>query len=145
MSTRTAGIDVGSTYTKAIILDDDNKIVGKGMTVTDSTFQKPPSARTNWRLNKLGYRKRRGVSCDGPAMGASHPFRDVYVTDITAQARGAPIIFPKTKTVLDVGGQTMKTSRSTMRQSALIPSQRQMRGGYRGVPRKNRALYELQD
>ena len=26
----TAGIDVGSTYTKAVILSDDNKIVGKG-------------------------------------------------------------------------------------------------------------------
>jgi predicted CoA-substrate-specific enzyme activase len=36
------------------------------------------------------------------------PFRDVYVTDLTAQSRGARHFFPNTRTVLDVGGQTMK-------------------------------------
>jgi predicted CoA-substrate-specific enzyme activase len=39
------------------------------------------------------------------------PFRDVQVTDLTAAARGAAWFFPKTHTVLDVGGQTMKASR----------------------------------
>ncbi len=39
------------------------------------------------------------------------PFRDVQVTDLTAAARGAPASFPDTRTVLDVGGQTMKASR----------------------------------
>jgi predicted CoA-substrate-specific enzyme activase len=39
------------------------------------------------------------------------PFRDVQVTDLTAAARGAAWFFPHTRTVLDVGGQTMKASR----------------------------------
>ena len=36
---------------------------------------------------------------------------DVQVTDLTAAARGAAFFFPNTRTILDVGGQTMKASR----------------------------------
>ncbi len=36
---------------------------------------------------------------------------DVKVTDLTAAARGASLLFPGTRTILDVGGQTMKASR----------------------------------
>jgi len=36
---------------------------------------------------------------------------DVHVTDLTAAARGAAHLFPGTRTILDVGGQTMKASR----------------------------------
>jgi predicted CoA-substrate-specific enzyme activase len=39
------------------------------------------------------------------------PFRDLQVTDLTATARGANFLFPATRTVLDIGGQTMKASR----------------------------------
>jgi predicted CoA-substrate-specific enzyme activase len=38
-------------------------------------------------------------------------FADVHVTDLTAAARGATLLFPRTRTVLDVGGQTMKATR----------------------------------
>ena len=38
-------------------------------------------------------------------------FRDLQVTDLTSAARGAAFFFPKTRTVLDIGGQTMKASR----------------------------------
>jgi predicted CoA-substrate-specific enzyme activase len=38
-------------------------------------------------------------------------FRDVQVTDLTAQSWGARFFFPDTRTVLDVGGQTMKALR----------------------------------
>ncbi|HJP35326.1 MAG TPA: acyl-CoA dehydratase activase, partial [Gammaproteobacteria bacterium] len=37
--------------------------------------------------------------------------KDIHVTDLTATARGAAFLFPGTRTVLDVGGQTMKCSR----------------------------------
>jgi predicted CoA-substrate-specific enzyme activase len=39
------------------------------------------------------------------------PFRDAQATDITAQARGVRFLFPGTRTLLDIGGQTMKASR----------------------------------
>jgi predicted CoA-substrate-specific enzyme activase len=39
------------------------------------------------------------------------PWSDVPVTDLTASARGARRLFPRTRTILDIGGQTMKASR----------------------------------
>jgi len=39
------------------------------------------------------------------------PYRDITVTDLTATARGSNYFFPGTRTVLDIGGQTMKASR----------------------------------
>jgi predicted CoA-substrate-specific enzyme activase len=38
-------------------------------------------------------------------------FADTQVTDLTASARCATLLFPKTRTILDVGGQTMKATR----------------------------------
>ena len=38
---------------------------------------------------------------------------DLHITDLTAAARGAARLFPGTRTILDVGGQTMKASRLT--------------------------------
>jgi predicted CoA-substrate-specific enzyme activase len=37
--------------------------------------------------------------------------RNLQVTDLTATARGAAFLFPDTRTVLDIGGQTVKASR----------------------------------
>src|SRR5690606_33637402 len=36
---------------------------------------------------------------------------DTHVTDLTAASRGAHAFFPGTRTILDVGGQTMKAIR----------------------------------
>jgi predicted CoA-substrate-specific enzyme activase len=38
-------------------------------------------------------------------------FSNVQVTDLTAAARGATLLFPATRTILDVVGQTMKATR----------------------------------
>ena len=112
MTTYTAGIDVGSTYTKAIILSDDNRIVGRGL------------VKTGFKLNEAGERvfgqalDQANVKQGDIAYIASTGYgrfqtaiRNVNVTDLTATARGARFLFPKTLTVLDVGGQTMKASR----------------------------------
>ena len=108
----TAGIDVGSTYTKAVVLSDDGLIVGRSM------------ARTGFRLTEVARRMlddavaAAGVNANDIAYVVTTgygrfqvPFRDVQVTDLTAAARGAAWFFPGTRTVLDVGGQTMKASR----------------------------------
>ena len=110
--TLTAGIDVGSTYTKAVLATADGTVVSRAM------------SRTGFRLAEVS---RRVLDEALAAAGASEsdvhyvvttgygrfqvPFRDVQVTDLTAAARGARAFFPGTHTVLDVGGQTMKASR----------------------------------
>ena len=108
----TAGIDVGSTYTKAVILDADHQIVGRAMLHTG--FRLAEAAETAFRKA----REQAGIGEDGVAYVVSTgigrhqvSFSDTQVTDLSAHARGACYFFPKTRTVLDVGGQTMKASR----------------------------------
>ena len=105
----TAGIDVGSTYTKAVILSDDNKIVGKGMITTGFKLIEAATKAYHAAIAEAGLWEKDVDYIATTGYGRYLiPFRDVYVTDLTAQARGARFFFPETRTVLDIGGQTMK-------------------------------------
>ncbi len=105
----TVGIDVGSTYTKAVIISGDNKIVGKGMITTGFKLVEAATKAYHLALGDSGLWEKDVVYIATTGYGRYLiPFRDVYVTDLTAQSRGARHLFPNTRTVLDVGGQTMK-------------------------------------
>jgi predicted CoA-substrate-specific enzyme activase len=108
----TAGIDVGSTYTKAVILGGDGKILGHIMRPTG--FKLAEVSRTTFEqcLELAGVSESDVEYIVATGMGRHQVgFKDVHVTDLTATARGSALLFPGTKTVLDVGGQTMKASR----------------------------------
>jgi (R)-2-hydroxyacyl-CoA dehydratese activating ATPase len=109
-----AGVDVGSTYTKAVVvgLEEGGPVLGRGM------------VRTGFRLAEAAAealdaaRSEAGVAPEEVAYVVSTgygrflvPFRDAQATDLTAHARGASYLFPDARTVLDVGGQTMKVTR----------------------------------
>jgi len=110
--TCTAGIDIGSTYTKAVILSADDKIVGRAMEPTG--FKLAEVAERVYdaavREAELSRDDVRYVVATGFGRHQAQ-FTDVQVTDLTAAARGATMFFPGTRTILDVGGQTMKASR----------------------------------
>jgi len=108
----TVGIDVGSTYTKALVLSEDHRIVGRVMEPTG--FQ---LAQVAERAHQTAVAEA-GVSMDDVDYVVATGFgrhqaelSDVHVTDLTAAARGAAFLYPGTRTVLDIGGQTMKASR----------------------------------
>jgi (R)-2-hydroxyacyl-CoA dehydratese activating ATPase len=107
----TAGIDVGSTYTKAVVFDGE-RILGRA------------TLRTGFRLAEAARRAYDAVLADAGLEEAAVEyviatgygrfqvgFADVHVTDLTSAARGARFLFPDTRTILDVGGQTMKATR----------------------------------
>lgn len=108
----TAGIDVGSTYTKAALMDDNGDIVAK--TIRTTGFRLDEVARKVYDecLAKVGLG---AEDCDyviATGIGRYRvDFKDLAVTDLTAGARGAAHFFPGTRSVLDIGGQTMKASR----------------------------------
>jgi predicted CoA-substrate-specific enzyme activase len=112
--TYTAGIDIGSTYTKALILSEGKEIVGRAMEptgfklaeVADNTYKKAVAA-AGLSPDVVTYVVATGIGRHQAT------FSDVQVTDLTAGARGATYFFPNTRTILDVGGQTMKASRLT--------------------------------
>lgn len=110
--THTAGIDVGSTYTKAVVLGEDGRIAGRSLVKTG--FRLPEAARAAFDIalaaagldeHDVGYTISTGYG------RFQVPFRNLQVTDLTTAARGALHCFPQTRTVLDIGGQTVKASR----------------------------------
>ncbi len=110
--TITAGIDVGSTYIKAILLDERTQILSRNIRPTG--FKLAESAQSAFQdcLKEAGLEEDDVRYVVATGIGRHQvQFKDIHVTDLTATARGAGFLFPGTRTVLDVGGQTMKASR----------------------------------
>jgi predicted CoA-substrate-specific enzyme activase len=110
--TLTAGIDVGSTYTKVIVADGPGTILGRAMEPTGFRLTEVAERTLAAALAQAGA-ARADLGCVVATGFGRHQaaFADVHVTDLTAAARGAAKLFPGTRTILDVGGQTMKASR----------------------------------
>lgn len=112
MSDLTVGIDVGSTYTKAALLGGDGTLVATAMISTGFRLDAAAEQVYGTLLRHAGLST--GDVAYVVSTGAGRyqvPFRDLHATDLTAQGRGTRHFFPRTRTVLDVGGQTMKASR----------------------------------
>ena len=108
----TAGIDVGSTYAKAVVLADGKHIRGKAIARTG--FKLPEVSRKVYEeaLSAAGAQEDEITYVVATGFGRHQvPFCDVQVTDLTAAARASRFFFPETRTVLDIGGQTMKATR----------------------------------
>ena len=110
--TYTSGVDVGSTYTKAVVLDEDQRIVGRAMLPTGFKLVEAAEQALRTALEQAG------LPADGSDYVVATGFGrhqveigDLTVTDLTAAARGSKFLFPGTQTILDVGGQTMKATR----------------------------------
>ena len=108
----TIGLDIGSTYTKAVVLDHDHQIVARCMQPTGSRLQEA-AAQTSTEAAKLAGLGRADIAYAIATGYGRHQYddTDLQVTDLTATARGSAFLFPGTRTVLDIGGQTMKASR----------------------------------
>jgi predicted CoA-substrate-specific enzyme activase len=108
----TAGIDVGSTYTKVAIADEELRVVARGSCPTGFNFEKAAERSLGLAL-EAGEIGREDVGYVA-ATGAGRymvSFRDLAITELTCHARTVHEVFPKVRTVLDVGGQTAKAIR----------------------------------
>ena len=108
----TIGLDIGSTYTKGLVMDGARQIRGRWMQPTGSRLQESATNVMAEAAKQAGVAEADLAYCITTGYGR-HQFadRDLQVTDLTATARGASFLFPETRTVLDIGGQTMKASR----------------------------------
>ena len=108
----TAGIDIGSTYTKALILSDSDRIIGRSMLPTGFKLSDVAEAAFGEAARDAGLGREEVAYVVATGFGRHQALiADVKVTDLTASARGTTFFFPETRTVLDIGGQTMKASR----------------------------------
>ena len=106
---KVVGIDVGATYTKALVLDEERSIVGRSMVKTG--FNLAGAAERGYAEVLVAA----GLAEDEVDYVASTgygryvvPMRDIQITELTCHGKGAFFLFPNTRTVLDVGGQTVK-------------------------------------
>ncbi len=108
----TAGIDVGSTYTKTVLLNENNEIVARKQMHTGFKLAEIAGKCFDACLEVAGLNRSDVQYVIATGYGRHQvAFKDLSVTDITASARGCHLLFPDTHTVLDVGGQTMKAIR----------------------------------
>jgi predicted CoA-substrate-specific enzyme activase len=109
---RTAGIDIGSTYTKVVLVGEDGTILGRAMEPTGFKLVQAAERALARALETAGVARADVAYTVTTGFGRHQPgIGDISVTDLTAAARGATHFFPNTRTILDVGGQTMKASR----------------------------------
>jgi len=107
LATYFAGIDVGSTMTKAVILNKGiiasvigptgpeqrrlaNKVMEEALTQAGISFQ------TITFVVSTGYGR------------INVPFADKQLTEITCHAKGIVSLFPQARTIIDIGGQDVK-------------------------------------
>jgi (R)-2-hydroxyacyl-CoA dehydratese activating ATPase len=108
----TAGIDVGSTYTKAVIADDDGRIVGRAQRPTGYNFPRAAEQTLAEALDAGGLSRHEVGYVAATGYGRYMvPFRDLAVTELTCHAQGMHKALPEVRTLLDVGGQTVKAIR----------------------------------
>ena len=104
-----AGIDVGSTQTKGIILNDKSEIVARALTDTGAYVTKAAERCFVEALRVSGVKREDVAYVVGTGYGRYKvTFGDAQITEISCHARGASYLFPNTRTVIDMGGQDAK-------------------------------------
>jgi predicted CoA-substrate-specific enzyme activase len=107
-----AGVDVGSTQTKAVIIDEQRHIVGRSLINTGANVVRAAEDAYVEALKDSGVREVEVEYVVGTGYGRYRvTFGDTQVTEISCHGRGAVHVFPKTRTVLDMGGQDTKAIR----------------------------------
>jgi len=108
---RTLGVDIGSLTGKALVLEDDRILAW------ETVLTGPDSVETGTTVTEAALRKA------GLALGDLDfivstgygriviPFAHKNISEISCHARGAHWLFPKARSILDMGGQDCKAIR----------------------------------
>jgi len=104
-----AGVDVGSTQTKAVVLDERREVAGRALIDTGANVTRAGERAFTEALATAGLARDDVVFVVGTGYGRYKvTFGDTQVTEISCHARAAKRLFPGTRTVIDMGGQDAK-------------------------------------
>ena len=104
-----AGIDIGSTYTKAIALNARREVAGTAVRRTGFKLAQAAEAVYEELLKNSGLDHSAITYVAATGYGRyTVPFRNTQITELTAHAQAAVHLFPDTRTILDIGGQDIK-------------------------------------
>ena len=106
-----AGVDIGSSTSKAVLLDGDevlcHSLIATGAESANSARRALNEAleKANLSVVEIGYIVATGYG------RVIVPFAQETVTELSCHARGANWLFPSARTILDMGGQDCKAIR----------------------------------
>jgi predicted CoA-substrate-specific enzyme activase len=103
---------VGSTQTKAVIIDGARRIVARALIATGANVTRAGERAFLAACEAAGLHRESVGYVVGTGYGRYKvTFGDAQITEITCHARGAHFLFPETRTVIDMGGQDTKAIR----------------------------------
>jgi len=107
-----SGVDVGSTTSKAVVLDERRGIVGTSLLPTGANVVRAAERAFREALTAAKRDEEEAAYVIGTGYGRYKvSFGDDQVTEIGCHARGAHFLFPDTRTIVDIGGQDTKAIR----------------------------------
>ncbi|MEK7324639.1 MAG: acyl-CoA dehydratase activase [Chloroflexota bacterium] len=107
-----AGVDVGSTQTKAVIINENRQIISRSLIDTGANVVLAAENAYAEALKARSLDEREVEYIVGTGYGRYKvTFGDTQITEISCHGRGAVHMFPGTRTVVDMGGQDTKAIR----------------------------------
>ncbi|TET88115.1 MAG: 2-hydroxyglutaryl-CoA dehydratase, partial [Dehalococcoidia bacterium] len=104
-----AGVDIGSTMTKIVIMDGADNICSRIVGPTGPEHRRLANEvlaqaleQANLSFGQIDY-----VIATGYGR-VNVPFADRQITELTCHARGVASLFPTVRTAIDIGGQDAK-------------------------------------
>jgi predicted CoA-substrate-specific enzyme activase len=104
-----AGIDLGSTMTKVVIIDSEEKIRAKVINRTGAEHRQLANKVMEEALARAGLSFKEISYVVATGYGRmTVPFADRQITELTCHARGVFNYFPGVRLAIDIGGQDAK-------------------------------------
>ncbi|GAG02347.1 unnamed protein product, partial [marine sediment metagenome] len=102
-----AGVDIGSTMTKVVIMDE--KVIAKVIGPTGAEHRRLANEVMGDALRQTGMPFDEIAYVVATGYGRINvPFADKQITEITCHAKGVNSLFPTVRTAIDIGGQDAK-------------------------------------
>ncbi len=107
-----AGVDVGSTQTKAVVINEERRIVGRSLIDTGANVTSAAEQAYLLAVQNAHVPDEAVEYVVGTGYGRYRvTFGNSQITEISCHARGSVHMFPATRTVVDMGGQDTKAIR----------------------------------
>ncbi|MDO4573299.1 MAG: acyl-CoA dehydratase activase [Clostridia bacterium] len=104
-----AGVDVGSTTTKIVLMDGNGAIVGSRLGPTGAEHRSRSREVLQAACGEAGLSIEDVDYCVATGYGRINvPYADRQITEITCHARGVLHFFPDARSLIDIGGQDCK-------------------------------------
>lgn len=102
------GIDIGSTTSKVAIINFDKEVIGKSVFNSGTGTQGPEKA-VEAALLEAGLKQEDIISSVVTGYGRmTYSKADKQITEISCHAKGAVLLVPDIRTIVDIGGQDAK-------------------------------------